>query len=252
MSNFEEELGEITLPSAEVAPLKATLRTYLNLLHDKVRERSIELHKSFGTRSVSRYEDALSKIRASKQEQDRFVERFGRGYTGFAAPRHFPRARTPLRPEALVTKDLVDSLAERVLWHILGESKRGRGSIHVPTVEDVNRFAPKVTNRTKVFREGSYGYIAFEGRTVTWGVERNNHAVDSARNTNMARLFFDALEMMKWTARTGGVVLYRSEYHDESHDPYGFSDSIRGDFGPLGEKIVDARAKAQLSMMGIQ
>ena len=250
MSNYEEEQGDILLPSTAVAPLRSALRAYCNALHDQVLARSKELHKSFQTRSIKKYSESLSKAREKHYQQtSRRRPAYGSGWRVNAFGRN-AHHRAPLRPELLVAKDAVEELSLKVLSNILDQARYGNGAIHVPTIKDVALFATKATTRTNVFHEGE-AIIAFNGRTVTWAVNNNNHAVDNARGTKLAELFFGQLEAMKWTAKTGGVILYNTEYDHDDRSAYSFGSTISSHFGPVGEKTVEARDKAMLAMAGL-
>lgn len=223
MSCYEWENGTLTLPSAAVAALKKELRDFGNDLHDRVRAEAVRLHREVGkgTRSVATYRQRMHAAqRAGWDTRNRS--------TSWYAP-----AR-----DAQV-KDLATQCAYNVLDWMLMDAERG-GTIHQPTLADVNRVAPKYTNRDEHFAVlGTEGYteasISFDGRQVTWSVEENNHACERARESLMAGRFFDALSRVQWTRGTGGVIVGNDEYNRDNRESGGGGNYTKDTFGPVGE-----------------
>lgn len=88
------------------------------------------------------------------------------------------------------------------------------------------------TNRSTQFQVGE-AYVSFDPkkRSVTWGVENNNHAVERARATTLGSAFFDRLDKVRWTPKTGGTIYYHSEADDERD---GWRNNASASFGYLG------------------
>jgi hypothetical protein len=112
---------------------------------------------------------------------------------------------------------------------------------HQPTVADVSKVIAKATNRTvsfPLFGDDGYseGSISFEGRAVTWDVPENNHAVERARSTEIAGLFFAALNKVAWTRGTGGAMWGNSEYNEGPHGHGRGADYLGDTYGPLGDE----------------
>lgn len=193
MSRNEWEHGTITLPSAEVSRLKGALREAANQHHDQVRAEVVRMHKQARTRSVTRYQGFL---------------------------RQFWTGETPVSRDAL-----------NVLYMMVHRAREGRQSIHQPTVVEISREAPRYTNRDTAFSNLDCS-VSFEGRTVTWDVPGNNHAVDHARDSVLGRTFFDHLRKINWTRGTGGHIIGNDEYNQDSRDCGGGANYVTDTFGP--------------------
>ena len=81
------------------------------------------------------------------------------------------------------------------------------------------------------------GSITFENetKTVRWHVSENNHSVDDAHQTAVAKLFFGALGKIKWTRATGGTICGNDEYNRDNEGEGGGGNYVTFRFGPLGE-----------------
>lgn len=209
MSNHQEERGTYVIPAKELPGLHKALREYANDLHDKVRAEVQRLHAlAGGTRSVSRYAEAM------------------RGHGAF--DQWYAMDRLNGLP---FDADPVSALAYEVIDYMLRDAHAGRKNIHKPTVADVDRYAPKVTNRTSVFRPDSEVTISFSGREVTWSVALNNRNVDRAHQTPMAKIFWGHMNRIHWTRNSGGFSLYSDEHRRELG---GGGDVETNRYGPLG------------------
>lgn len=210
MSRYDWEEGTILLPSAEVAGLKQALREWANKFHADVRAEAVRLHKAElgGTRSQRVYTERL---RAAYSQT---------------------RGRSAVRTAAL-----------GVLEQILRDAQAGRGTLHQPTVADVERRAQRATNRTTRFTvadtEGyECAYITIEGRTLTWQVPESNHAVERAHEAPLARILFTRLARVTWTRGTGGYLVGNDEYNRDNDDFGGGANYLTSTYGPKGR---DAR-----------
>ena len=92
------------------------------------------------------------------------------------------------------------------------------------------------TARTTNFRAGDEAWIVFdrEHHSVSWGTSNNNHAVELARATAAAVSFFRALDTVKWTRGTGGVLAGNDGYNQDSRGDGLGADYTTVGFGPLG------------------
>lgn len=219
MSCYEWEEGTLILPTAEVAPLKKVLREYTNQLHADVLDEAKKMHRSVKTTSLKKYCETLNLWVRGVHESG--AARSGQG----------PAANRLAR------------------WALEGvvqsQAREGKGP-RTPTVADVERVAPRATNRTTNFTVcDQHGFnaatITFEGRKVTWHVDENNHAVETAHEAPLGALFLAHLDKIRWTAKTGGTFTGNNEYNREDRDAGGGSNYITLDFGPLGE---DAKARS--------
>lgn len=238
MSNRQWEKGTITLPSANVAPLKARLREAQNDLHAKVRETALTLHAlGQGTRSIRTYAERLNGFRGISTlvgPKGAFTCYRDMSQGGFRMTWH------PLDAfDAWHARDTLDDTALHLAACII-PSLRGKDSIRKPTVSDVAKIVPKATSATKTFEAFRYSScpaatITFDGREVTWEVEDNNHAVDYARESVMAQVFFSYLNQVSWTAKSGGVIIGNDENHRDNSDwAGGGGNYISLSYGPLG------------------
>lgn len=229
MSCYEWERATLTLPSAAVAPLKKALRDHANDFHAKVRAEAVRLHKSFGTRSLTKYRKALSEAeRASWDKPEPVRSSF------YASP--------PPAPGTAVPDSMVQSVAFDVLRSILWAVERDGATLRQPTVADVEKVAPRATNRTTCFsvhsrRGGHEATISFDGRTVTWDVGENNHAVEHAKEAPLAVLFFQELDKINWTRGTGGAGVGNNEYNRDDEYAGGGANYTTFTYGPLGDEV---------------
>ena len=92
------------------------------------------------------------------------------------------------------------------------------------------------TARTTNFRAGDEAWIVFdrEHHSVSWGTSDNNHAVGRARDTAAAAAFFRALDTVKWTRGTGGVLTGNDEYNQDSRDDGRGANYTTVGWGPIG------------------
>lgn len=95
---------------------------------------------------------------------------------------------------------------------------------------------PFPTNRDLSFTVGVEGEIVFdrEASTVSWGTGDNNHAVDRARSTTIARALFQALGTVKWSRDTGGILTGNDEYNQDNRENGGGGNYVTHGFGPRG------------------
>lgn len=219
MSCYEEESGTYTLPTVEVPKLHSALRDHTNTVHAQVRAEVQRLHKlAGGTRSVKKYAEAM-------RGHAQFDSRYDGMMFGFD-----------------VDADPVSLAATEVIDRMLTAASRGEKGIHKPTLAEIEFYAPKATNRTKTFTADHETMISFDGRRVTWSVMENNHSVDRAHDTDLARIFWGYLDGISWTRNSGGSCLYGNEY---SRELGGGGDSETNLYGPLGGQPTGVKPKPQ-------
>lgn len=216
MSNHQEERGTYIIPAKELPGLHKVLRNYANDFHAKVRAEVERLHQlAGGTRSVKKYAGAM--------RGHSIFDSWYRAGGLFGIPRG---------------ADPVDTAAAEIIDQMLTDAHRGVRGIHKPTLTEIQRHAPKVTNRTDTFHPDHETTIAFKGRTVTWGVMENNRSVDHAHQSPMAEVFWGRMNRIHWTRNSGGCSLYADEY---SRELGGGGDSETNAYGPLGGQPTGAR-----------
>ena len=69
-------------------------------------------------------------------------------------------------------------------------------------------------------------------RRITWSVNENNHAVETAHETDEAREFFRLLGTVEWTRNTGGTIVGNDEYNEDSEYEGGGGNYVTMEFGP--------------------
>lgn len=209
MSCYEWERGRFILPTKDVAAVKKALRDVANSLHNEVRAEAIRLHKSFATTSRTRYTDRLNQAK---------YEYYSPG-----------RLSTP-------RQTVVMEAAFQVLDHKLYES--GSKAPSQPTVADIDRVAPRATNRTDTFQTPDLT-ITVRGREAIYEVPENNHARDRADQHPLTVTLFGVFNRIAWTRGTGGVSLGNDEYNrDVDYEGGGGNYRLRA-YGPLGERQPD-------------
>ena len=66
----------------------------------------------------------------------------------------------------------------------------------------------------------AYVGLRNKGRTVTWSVSENNHAVDRANEHWFAQELFRRLGRITWTRGTGGQILGNDEYNRDAGEDH--------------------------------
>ncbi len=221
MSKYEWESGTITLPTASSAPFRKKIREQANALHVATLEEAKRIVRESGTSSISRFKAYLQSMEVTTQNS---------------------RGRSNETPLAVTARGLARSfLSQR---SNAGWNRPAPTRVSIPTVAELVAYGvKKYTTSDKVFpvmsRWGGYeATITFDGRNVTWNVDENNHAVESARETFLAGVFFAELGRVNWTRGTGGVLIGNDEYNREVDYAGGGGNYITEIFGPRG---IDAR-----------
>lgn len=216
MSRYEWEHGTIILPSAAVAPLKKSLRDTGNKLHNAVLAECRAWWAKNKTQSLDRYRQRLEES----------------SYNVVQAWQGGQRLRVPREQVALKYEESL-----RALQKIQFDSQFDGKPLRQVQVADLNRIAPRYTNRDTVFHCGEAD-IVFNDRNVIWTVSENNHAVDRAREHLLAKKFFQELKKVKWTRGSGGVIVGNDEYNEESLDIGGGGNYITATYGPKGSQTL--------------
>ena len=210
MSHNEHECGTITLPSAEVAKVRAVLGAVANDLHERVYQLARQRHATITTKSPRLYAEAVQKLQLADD---------GR--------------RTWMTTQATA----ISAAAYNVLNSIAAKP-------HVPTHGDVDRIAPRATNRTSAWEcLGKYGYavgdVSLKGRELTWDAE-GNRAVEESHESALAVALFAHLAKVKWSATSGGTLWYNSEYNEgPSGQSWGGGDTASEVYGPAATEARD-------------
>lgn len=223
MSNYEWERGEFRIPAAEWAGFKASVREAVNRQNALAFDAALKLHqklteKAKGNKSLDLRQAAWDEMATIN---------VGSYYT----PPKF-------------CEDEVFEIVESVIKDKRLANGRTQTRLAKPTKKDF----PQHGNNVTAFRSIGCSLVLDNGsRTAVWNVSENNHAVDSARATALAKGMFAALGKVKWTRGTGGVILGNNEYHSDSgryHEGGGGSFS-KESFGP--DKKLSSRPAPSMS-----
>ncbi len=237
MSFNEWERGTLVLPAAGVVQVKTAVREHCRKFHADVRAEVVALHTRVGkgTRSAKVYRTRLSEAR--------------REHAGAAEKAVGFRRSTDYR---ILVKSAALSVLDQVVMRAEGRLGGEPGSVRTPTADDQLWVAPPVTNRSTLFGvSGQWGgidaAITFDGREVSWDVPENNRAVESSRNAPLGQVFFAALDEVRWTRGSGGVIISNNEANRESDCAGGGANFINSGFGPLGEAAQAAECGMKLA-----
>lgn len=104
-------------------------------------------------------------------------------------------------------------------------------------------YPPLPANTVHFSAESASLSIDVEKRTVTWDVDKSNHAVEHAWESTLGKALKKALEAVTWTRGSGGVFRYSDEYAEDAAMEHGGNPiHISHHFGPLGEQTVEAES----------
>lgn len=83
--------------------------------------------------------------------------------------------------------------------------------------------------------------VSLSKNIVTWDIPENNHAVDRAYGTELARVLFSFLDTVEWTSRTGGQIVGNDEYTRENYESGGGSNYIVREYSKRAQAAHRAR-----------
>lgn len=211
MSCNQTEHGVITLPTAAAAQVKKAVRDAVNAQHEQIFTGCQEFWRSM-----------KSAPRTEKQLEERFQAWAKTKQPG----RYSDRWHYSYDSDKFDWLEAVEQTLDTVCWKNKGKPRAvKRADVH----------PQRATNKDNVFSFSDFS-IAFNGRTVTWHVDYNNHSVDRAHQHPIAKAFFKALKNVKWTRGTGGVIRGDDEYARDARLEHGGSVGISLSFGPVGAK----------------
>ena len=202
MGHWSEETATIILPKAAVPSVKRSLRESHNLVREAALTRGKEIHRGVRTTSKRSFDADMT---------DRYSDgskRFPWSSGAIVTPAHL-RHHEPASVD-----DAAQGLAHLILRQAYLRAKR---TVPVPTRADADAVLPKATTATTefpIYGESLEAEVHFEDNIVMWDrvAERAHYAMDS----DMARVFWRALDEVKWTRGTGGEVLHQSEHSVEA------------------------------------
>lgn len=188
MSCYGWQKGDIVIPSAEWAGLKAAVRDAWNRERTKRLADALRLHEAIvkeaeGVRNVD-WRLIVNKV--------------------------CPRFERSIPDVWRLAMDVFESKS-RTPDGKYRDPLSVKGSAGRPNKPLKGDYAP-AGNRTNEFRL-IHASIVFDDatRTVTWSVPENNRSVQDAHEEPVAIAFFAALKRVKWTARSGGSIIGNDE-----------------------------------------
>jgi len=192
MSNREWERGEFTIPAAEWARFKASVREAVNRQNALALDAALKLHQKLSDKAK---ENKSYDLRKGARDEMAAIN-VGSYYT-------------PPKFCADEVSEIVDSVVKDK--RLTNDKIQAR--LSKPTKKDFPQHGNTVTS----FHSRSCDLTLDNGsRIAIWNVYESNHAVDRARATALAQGMFAALRKVKWTRESGGVILGNNEYHMES------------------------------------
>ena len=100
-------------------------------------------------------------------------------------------------------------------------TKPGLAAIKDSLVRNVAPYNSPNGKKNTVFRVGNDATILFDGNNITWDVPENNHATEHARAHPLAHVFFEFLNRVEWTSRSGGTIVGNDEYNSDDYSESG-------------------------------
>lgn len=215
MSRYEWERGEFKIPSAEWASFKTAVREAVNRHNASAYDTAVKLH-----------ERVLASAKGRKPFELRDIA-FKEMSTLNAGTYYSP---------AKFCEDEVFEIVQAVV-----QSSWNAGKERIRLRKPMKKDFPQHGNNITSYRTGECSLELDNGsRTATWRVDENNHAVDRARETALAKAMFAALKQVKWTRDTGGVILGNDEYNRDAGRDYegGGGSYSKERFGPQGPGLA--------------
>lgn len=228
MSCNEWEQGTIKLPSAEFARVRQAVEAADRARKERVFSQTQAFWKGLTRKQQTDGAEYSKAVRAFTHRLyvDGEVPATGGWYGWPGRP----------APNADIAMD-VQSQLERACWRTPDGAARTPASPRRVLQADMDY----PTNRTTAFHErGATLVFDRAASTVEWDVSENNHAVEHAHATSMAKAFFGALEQVKWTRGTGGWFTGNDEYNREGREYGGGANYVTTGFGPAAAADFDA------------
>lgn len=214
MSRYEWERGEFTLPSAEFTRVRNAVQAADADHKKRVLAKTREFWNSLSRKEKTDSTAYLAAVARFEQERDDSARPQGL----------FSRSVREIREKQ---QDQAARAAAIDMLHLKGYAARPSRVLQAEM-----QFP---TNRTTTFRTPDCS-MTFNpaNRTVTWDVPENNHACEHARGSHLAEAFFGAIEKVRWTHGTGGVITGNDEYARGSREADGGANYVTVAYGYLG------------------
>lgn len=231
MSCYDWERGTITIPSAQWAKFKAAVREGYNnskqsdfTKAEQLQVKLLALHATYkgnNPKQYGGYWENLLELGWKAVEKPVF-DRWG------------------LRSDS--------EICYEQRWNI--EESIFRNGKDKPPLKPLKKGFPLADSSTKSLEQGQAS-VSFDDKTrgVTWEVDENNRAIDSARATSLGNAFFTALGKIEWTRGSGGNIIGNNEYNRESEYEGGGGNTLNDEYGPevvKRNKTLDAQLRTNL------
>lgn len=230
MSKYCWENGTIVIPRAAWPGFKKNLREAWNLALDKDFETMTTVY------------DKLKAAYKGKRNVDWNAALYAELYKVHSSQPQQYRSMGP-SGDVYKFKVLEQYLVEGFLLTPRPKPVAGTSAGTMATVPFVQKLVlpkksalPYANSKTTGFQVGecSISLSSETAMSVTWDVPENNHAVDGARDTHIASVFFSLLSKVQWTRNSGGTISGNDEYNTESRGSGEGSNYSTGTFGPIG------------------
>lgn len=237
MSNYQEENGELLLPSGAVVDLRNALTVLVNTQRAKTFELAEKVHAYLTSEAGAADRKKLNAILRGKPiDHVRSVE----GIIESVVEKLNP----PRKDRWGYTLDDGDDpnyeksyTISRLLFK---RNERGVAEkLQAPKKKDYPLFPSSKTWEW----EGEEFFVRIDPKTrvLTWSIPQKNRSVDRAHGSPLGRVLFGALDKMEWTRGTGGVSRYSDEYMREADMEHGGGGSRESGYGPKGKQMMEAR-----------
>jgi hypothetical protein len=232
MSCNEWERGELTLPAAEFARVRQAVQA----ADDGHKKRVFAKTQKF-------WEDLTRKEKADSEAYLAAVARLAQERNDSVRPRGlFSLSVRQIREQQQ------DQAARETAIDLL--YLKGHGARPARVLQAEMHFP---TNRTTTFRTPDCS-VSFDAATrmATWDVPEGNHACERACGSHLAEAFFGAIEMVRWTHGTGGVITGNDEYARDSREAGGGANYVKAAYGYRGIQQAPMYAKPFTNAKGQQ
>jgi len=212
MSCYEWESGSISIPRAEWAGLKATIRDAHNIEQKRLMTLAVRMQEELVKEATGQRNVDWRKL--SQQAVEKLAPR-ERDAWDVVFKLFAPNREKACAATGKTYADPMDL----------------RGSAGRPPKPTKGMF-PEANGKTMRF-DVSDGGISLDDatRTVHWEVRENNHAIERAREHPVAVALFRALDRMEWDTKSGGEIVGNDEYNRENRDSGGGGNMVNARYG---------------------
>lgn len=235
MSTYEEERGEIILPAASVVALRNALTVTVNTQRAKTFDLAEKIHAYLTSDKGVEERKALSAILRGKPLSGmyRIEDVLGKVADKINPPR---RDRWGYAEESEYSYHQMWDVQRLLIKH---DENFKPIKLQAPKKKDLPLFP---ASKTWQWESGEWGVsINPKTRLLSWHIPSNNHAVDEARESELGKTLFSALDKIKWTRGTGGVSRYTNEYMRDADMEHGSGSTSEEGYGPRGKAMTEAK-----------